>query len=58
MKQNTLNDSLEVHHLYYLQIMSKKWGFAHQAQKSKDWSVLAKYAYQTKITVGNLSQLE
>ena len=29
MKQDTLNNSLEAHHLCYLQIMSKKWSFAH-----------------------------
>ena len=29
MKQNTPNNSFEVNHLYYLQIMFKKWSFAH-----------------------------
>ena len=29
MKQNIINDSLEIYHSYYLQIMSKKWSFAH-----------------------------
>ena len=55
MKQNTLNDSLEVYHLYYSQIMSKSGVLHTKLRKSKDWPVLAKYTYQTKITVGKLS---
>ena len=34
MKQNTPNDSLEVHHLYYLQIMSKN-GVLHIKLKNQ-----------------------
>ena len=58
MKQNTVNDSLEVYHLYYLQITSKNGVLHIKLRNSRDWPVLAKYTYQTKITVGNLLQLE
>ena len=58
MKQDTTNDSLEVHHLYYLQIMSKNGVLHIKPRKSRSWPVLAKCTYQTKITVGNVLQLE
>ena len=58
MKQNTLNDSLEVYYLYYLQIMSKNRVLHIKLRKSRSWPELAEYTYQTKITVGNLLQLE
>ena len=58
MKQNTLNDSLEIHHLYYLQVMSKNGVLCIKLRKSGGQPVLAEYTYQTKITVGNSLELE